>query len=203
MNWYHNLVSVWGRRSPGTGDVFTAGGDTRGAWSWCSCPWQGVEMSFTVPPNAKHPIIPWLSCLRPGVCWRFYTLPRSVTRAEFSRCLFWGLSKLQSECWGFCRADVQFSQWQKLVFVWSERLDFDGVGVSGLILVCNNVKIQPSIPWVPLENVNAFRPQSIWGKAVVQKLSCALQGGPDSVGQSQVVFRAHSLSVSLVSLLNI
>lgn len=39
-------------------------------------------------------------------------------------------------------------------------MDFDGVGVSGLILACNNVKIQPSVPWVPLGNVNAFRPQS-------------------------------------------
>lgn len=183
MDWYHITVLVFGAGGPRDCCCFHCRWFQQRNLVLVFLPMAGVEMTFKVPPNAKHSIIPWLSCLRPGVCWRFCTLPHCVTRAEFSRCLFWWSSKLQSECWGFCRADVQFSQWQKLVFVWSERLDFDGVGVSGLTLARNNVKIQPSIPWVPLENVNAFRPQRTWGrKSCSSEIVVCLAGRPRLCG---------------------
>lgn len=209
MNWYHVTTLVFGAGGPRGWWCFHCGWWHQGNLVLVSCPWQGVEMGFKVPPNPKHSIIPWLSCLRLGVCWRFYAFPYCVTRVEFSRCLWWWLSKLQSKCpralssWCPVLPALHNGRNWVLSDLKEQRLGFAGACVSGLILVYNNVKIQPSVPCVPLENVNAFRLQRIWGAVVVQKLSCALQGGLDSMGQSQVVFRAPSLWVSLVSLPNI
>lgn len=182
MNWYHITVAVFSRSSrglvlfslqvvtpekPGLG-VPAHGRGWRRALLICN------SMAFL--PEA---------C----VCWRFYTLPYCVTELGFPGVYFGGYVNSRVNTWGFwCPALPALPQWQKLGFVCSERtdrLDFSGVCVSGLILVYTNVKLQPSIPCVPLENVNAFRLRRIWGKVVM-----CLSERLGSMGQSQVIFRA-------------
>lgn len=153
MNWYHITVSGFSRSSQGL-VLFSLQVGTP-EQPGLGVPARGREWRcFKVPPKPKHSVIPWLCCLRPGVCWDF-TLFLAVS-LSFPGVYFGGyLNSRVRVLWSWCPVLPALPQWQELGFVWSERtdrLDFGGVCVPGLILAYSNVKLQPSVPCVPLEN---------------------------------------------------
>lgn len=154
MNWYHITVSGFSGSSQGL-VLFSLQVVTP------EKPGLGVPAHlrewrcFQVPPKPKQSVIPWLCCLRPGVCWGFHSLPYCVMSWIFQVFILVVISIPESVLWSWCPVLPALPQWQELGFVWSERtdnLDFGGVCVPGLILAYSNVKLQPSVPCVPLEN---------------------------------------------------